>query len=414
MTSTLPVRAAWGGYQRLRTLASGGSGQVFLARGSTTTTTNSTREGGGTTVAPVAAAAAAAVVVLKRIFIDSDETLHLAEQEIDVMMHRVPQHDNCTAILDAFVDDDGAGQRHANIVLEHSVVGDLDRVLRAKREVAASAAEPQLFSVDDVIFIAAQLLVALRHLHRHRVVHRDIKPANIFLDFVWRTSSNNNNNDDGNDDINGLPTTATTNTGCALRRLLTCSRRRAYLKRIRSATTTHDGDAGETEFASPSWDCSPDGDDLVGCSACTARVQLRECVARVGDFGVSRTLASTTSRANTVVGTPFYVAPELCENAPYSAPADIWGFGATIWELACCGAERLFSGDNMLSVVRQITSGKPAREVLAAPLPSNGGGRSFEAEMRPLLDCTIVADPSRRATADEMLTKFFGAKPSVG
>ena len=33
---------------------------------------------------------------------------------------------------------------------------------------------------------------------------------------------------------------------------------------------------------------------------------------KVGDFGISKVLDSTTQVANTVVGTPYYMAPESC------------------------------------------------------------------------------------------------------
>jgi NIMA (never in mitosis gene a)-related kinase len=38
---------------------------------------------------------------------------------------------------------------------------------------------------------------------------------------------------------------------------------------------------------------------------------------KIGDFGVSRVLSHTKSLAHTVVGTPYYLSPELCENKPY-------------------------------------------------------------------------------------------------
>jgi NIMA (never in mitosis gene a)-related kinase len=40
-------------------------------------------------------------------------------------------------------------------------------------------------------------------------------------------------------------------------------------------------------------------------------------VIKIGDFGVSRVLSHTKSMANTFVGTPYYLSPELCENKSY-------------------------------------------------------------------------------------------------
>ena len=33
---------------------------------------------------------------------------------------------------------------------------------------------------------------------------------------------------------------------------------------------------------------------------------------KIGDFGISKVLEETSSYAETVIGTPFYLSPELC------------------------------------------------------------------------------------------------------
>merc|ERR1719487_1931278 len=40
---------------------------------------------------------------------------------------------------------------------------------------------------------------------------------------------------------------------------------------------------------------------------------------RLGDFGVSKLLESTSDLARTKVGTPYFMSPELCESRPYSS-----------------------------------------------------------------------------------------------
>ena len=56
------------------------------------------------------------------------------------------------------------------------------------------------------------------------------------------------------------------------------------------------------------------------------------CV-KVGDFGVSRVLDKTMAKANTVVGSPYYLSPEIIENRPYSFKTDIWSLGAILFEI---------------------------------------------------------------------------------
>ena len=63
---------------------------------------------------------------------------------------------------------------------------------------------------------------------------------------------------------------------------------------------------------------------------------------KIGDFGVSKLLSSTMPLANTFVGSPGYLAPELCNGEPYDEKADIWAFGVTLIEL--CLLQHPFAG----------------------------------------------------------------------
>ena len=47
---------------------------------------------------------------------------------------------------------------------------------------------------------------------------------------------------------------------------------------------------------------------------------------KMGDFGISKILASK-SQAHSVVGTPCYISPELCEGKSYNQKSDIWSIG---------------------------------------------------------------------------------------
>ena len=59
------------------------------------------------------------------------------------------------------------------------------------------------------------------------------------------------------------------------------------------------------------------------------------CV-KLGDFGVARELG-TASMARTLIGTPAYLSPELCEDEPYNQKSDMWALGVILYECLAMG-----------------------------------------------------------------------------
>lgn len=54
---------------------------------------------------------------------------------------------------------------------------------------------------------------------------------------------------------------------------------------------------------------------------------------KIGDFGIAKVLQGTFEAALTVIGTPYYMSPELCHNKPYTLKSDIWSLGCLLYEM---------------------------------------------------------------------------------
>ena len=76
---------------------------------------------------------------------------------------------------------------------------------------------------------------------------------------------------------------------------------------------------------------------------------------KIGDLGVAKMLNSNDF-AHTMVGTPFYLSPELCEEKPYNEKSDIWAMGCLLYEL--CTFRHPFEAANQASLILKIIRGK--------------------------------------------------------
>jgi serine/threonine protein kinase len=118
----------------------------------------------------------------------------------------------------------------------------------------------------------------------------------------------------------------------------------------------------------------------------------------VGDFGSSKTLSSTAALAQTVVGSPLYMSPELLESEPHGTPTDIWSLGCLLYELLT--GQPPFRAPSYPAVVRKITRG----EYLPLTVDQSG-----DKKVRELVDWMLQRDPSKRPTAEELLASLASA-----
>ncbi|XP_041729154.1 serine/threonine-protein kinase Nek8 [Coregonus clupeaformis] len=122
-----------------------------------------------------------------------------------------------------------------------------------------------------------------------------------------------------------------------------------------------------------------------------------QMIVKIGDFGISKILVSK-SKAYTVVGTPCYISPELCEGKPYNQKSDIWALGCVLYELA--SLKRAFEAANLPALVLKIMSGT------FAPISDR-----YSPELRQLIMNMLNLDPSKRPQLNEIMAHPVCIRP---
>ena len=87
--------------------------------------------------------------------------------------------------------------------------------------------------------------------------------------------------------------------------------------------------------------------------------------------------------AETNVGTPYFMAPEVCKGELYGDKADIWAIGCILYELALL--RKPFDADSIQGVFDKI---------IKAPVDLSGV--DIETDIRMLIMATLDKDPTRR------------------
>lgn len=123
----------------------------------------------------------------------------------------------------------------------------------------------------------------------------------------------------------------------------------------------------------------------------------KQSVVKLGDFGISRVLEGSIEAAITVVGTPYYMSPEVCENKPYTFKSDVWALGCVLYEL--CMLKHAFCADNLLGLVYKIVSDK------YDPIPKN-----YSAQLNNLIHQMLEKDAEKRPSVGDLLADPYAQR----
>jgi len=117
---------------------------------------------------------------------------------------------------------------------------------------------------------------------------------------------------------------------------------------------------------------------------------------KVSDFGFAVNLTLEQEKRNSVVGTPYWMAPELIKADRYNAKVDIWSFGITAIEMI--DGEPPLLSEPVMRALLMITLRPPPTARLAD---------KCSPELRHFVKKCLEKDPEKRSPADQLLMHPF-------
>jgi serine/threonine protein kinase len=112
----------------------------------------------------------------------------------------------------------------------------------------------------------------------------------------------------------------------------------------------------------------------------------------LGDFGISKRLDNTQDLANTYIGTPYYMSPELFNYQSYSFKSDIWSLGCVIYEI--CNRNHAFSAQSINGLAVKILKGdyNPLNEF-------------YSQELRDLIISLLQVEQDARPSLEDIMSQ---------
>lgn len=126
----------------------------------------------------------------------------------------------------------------------------------------------------------------------------------------------------------------------------------------------------------------------------TQNIFLKNGKIRLGDFGIAKVLDSTKDFAQTCIGTPYYMSPELFKNKPYSYKSDVWALGCVLYEM--CNLRHAFDAQSFNGLAVKILRGSypPVNQI-------------YSKGLRDLIGKMLSVKPSERPTILDILNKMI-------
>ncbi|NXE88100.1 NEK4 kinase, partial [Menura novaehollandiae] len=120
----------------------------------------------------------------------------------------------------------------------------------------------------------------------------------------------------------------------------------------------------------------------------------RTNIIKVGDLGIARVLENQYDMASTLIGTPYYMSPELFSNKPYNYKSDVWALGCCVYEMATL--KHAFNAKDMNSLAYRIIEGK------LPPMP-----KDYSPQLVAIIQTMLSKKPEERPSVKSILQQPY-------
>ncbi|XP_027631626.1 serine/threonine-protein kinase PAK 6 isoform X2 [Tupaia chinensis] len=117
---------------------------------------------------------------------------------------------------------------------------------------------------------------------------------------------------------------------------------------------------------------------------------------KLSDFGFCAQISKDVPKRKSLVGTPYWMAPEVISRSLYATEVDIWSLGIMVIEMV--DGEPPYFSDSPVQAMKRLRDSAP---------PRLRNSHKVSPVLRDFLERMLVRDPQERATAQELLDHPF-------
>lgn len=115
---------------------------------------------------------------------------------------------------------------------------------------------------------------------------------------------------------------------------------------------------------------------------------------KLGDLGIAKLLELNQSKAESFVGTPAYMSPELFKHLPYNHKSDIWSFGCCCYEMVAL--QKAFGNDSLFALCKKVCSDE------RPPFPAN-----YSDSLKSIVYSMLDEEPDCRPSATNIVSNVY-------